>query len=531
MSACDRISLVVPPIYVDPICDYARFSQSQGLPLIKANLPPDIEVDFFDSGLDGFDVRCETSEGMLRIRLTPDQIAARLEGSDLVGISCNFSTQYPAAVEVARIARSLGIPTVLGGVHTSFDASTICGVSSPFDHLVLGDGIAALTDLISYLRGTVGPAGLPSILPCRDVRPPAIPPRLPQCHLPSLEVPDYSDHEGARAAATRTYSHWGFHADSMCVVFSMGCPFACDFCSTVRMASSFNSFTEEQIRSQLHQIRSLGYRYVVLMDDNLLTHKKRAVNIFRALADTGLRAVYDGGIYVNFCDKEMVEAMAPVCDRVFVALERHHPYPIDKFFRVNPSPTDLDRRRSNLLELFREAGVKVSAYLPIGHPDEDRTSILSTLAYARRLRSPGLIDYASLHLVTAYPGPLLWQDCWRRGILELPETLSPGAYRLFSTSIGNIHHPLLPRRTLQEWLYEARLELNGPATSAFERRTLERLQIRFQRRKAWRCPYEQEVRSPTSSYPRPGRSRLVRGQPVHRRYTGPTDRCHRTAVG
>lgn len=477
MSNYRRISLVVPPIYVDPGRDYVRFSQSQGLPLIKANLPGDLDVDFFDAGLDGFDLRQETSEGMLRVGLTPAQIAARLAASDLVGISCNFSTQYPAAVEVAQLARSLGIPSIVGGVHATFDAAAICGPDSPFDYLTLGDGIEALHDLISSLRGDLARRGLANIVPCRSTRAISLPGRMPQCDLAALAVPNYADHESARAAAQIVQGQWGIPSDGMCVVFSMGCPFACDFCSTVRMAGHFNLFTERQVHSQLRQIRSLGYRYIVIMDDNLLTHRRGAIGIFRAIAEEGLRAIYDGGIYVNFCDTELVQAMAPVFDSVFVALERKFPYAIDKFFRVNSSAEDLDRRRLLLLEMFRLAGVRVSAYFTIGHPDEDEQSILETLSYARFLRGEGLIDYASIHLVTAYPGTPLWESCRRRGLLELPGALTPGAYRVYSTSIGNIRHPSVPRRVLQDWLQQARIEVNGTSIHTFERQTLERLQI------------------------------------------------------
>jgi radical SAM superfamily enzyme YgiQ (UPF0313 family) len=477
MRRCRRVNLVVPPIYVDPSRDYVRFSQSQGLPLIKANLPSEVEVDFFDAGLGGFDVREETSEGMLRVGFSPEQILARLDGSDLVGISCNFSTQFPAAVEIAILARSLGIPSVLGGVHASFDWAAICGPDSPFDYVALGDGIQALRDLIAHLQGDLSLASLGNALPCRSIRLRRMLARIPQCQLAALEIPDYTDHNEAREAAQRAHGQWGIPVDWMCVVFSMGCPFACDFCSTVRMASRFNVFSEEQIRMQLRQIRSLGYRYVVIMDDNLLTHRRQAIAIFHAMAEEGLRAIYDGGIYVNFCDDEAVEAMALVCDRVFVALERQYPYAIDKFFRVNPSPENLEYRRAHLLESFREAGVKVSAYLTIGHPDEDQQSILSTIRYAHHLRAEGFIDYAALHLVTAYPGTPLWENCWKRGILELPRSLTPGAYKIYSTSFGNIRHPSVSRQILQEWLHQARLEVNGPAISAFERCTLERQQI------------------------------------------------------
>lgn len=482
VSRIQKIGLVLPPTFVDPTKDYARFSQSQGLPLIMANLPDDIEVVYINASLDGFDQREELDDGMVRVGLSENEIAERLSDCDVVGISCNITAQYPAAVQVGQIARSIGVPTILGGVHATFSYPDICKPKLPFDYIVIGEGVSAMRRLIG-LPHSEKPTSEPDNIICCHKQPPLTTPfNIKQINLKSLFPLDYRVHEAARASASRVYAHSSYPvADAMCTVFSIGCPFRCDFCSTVRISKHFQIYNEYQIRSQLRQIKSLGYKYLVIMDDNLLTHQNRARWLFEHIKDIGLRVIYDGGIYINFCNDEMINVMAPVTDRVFVAIERKDALSIDKYKRVNQSQSDLESKRIHLLESLQSAGIKVSGYFIIGHPDEDNTSIRSTLDFAYKLKQNQLIDYASINIVTAYPGTPLWENCAKRGILEIPQDLRPGSYKIFSTSFGNILHPSVKHKRLREWLYTAREKINGTDCTAFERTTLERLELPIQK--------------------------------------------------
>src|SRR5207244_8733146 len=66
---------------------------------------------------------------------------------------------------------------------------------------------------------------------------------------------------------------------------SRGCPFECDFCDVIVYLGRKQSHkTVEQVLAELEVLHRLGYRRVMLADDNLTVYRARARELLRALA-------------------------------------------------------------------------------------------------------------------------------------------------------------------------------------------------------------------------------------------------------
>ncbi|HZM00284.1 MAG TPA: radical SAM protein, partial [Planctomycetota bacterium] len=76
-------------------------------------------------------------------------------------------------------------------------------------------------------------------------------------------------------------------------------------------------------------------------------------------------------------------------------------------------------RRSQVVAVFaeaRRAGILRTAYLMLGsHVDETPEEVEQTAALAREIRP----DYITFTVACPYPGTELWEECGRRGYLEL----------------------------------------------------------------------------------------------------------------
>src|SRR3970040_2203180 len=96
--------------------------------------------------------------------LTLDEIVARIDPeTDVVGISCMFSTLWPLTNRVAHAVREK-LPTallVLGGEHGTAVPEHVL-TTSPFDVVVLGEGEETIVSLLraraagAPLRGVAG---------------------------------------------------------------------------------------------------------------------------------------------------------------------------------------------------------------------------------------------------------------------------------------------------------------------------------------------------------------------------------------
>ena len=187
-----------------------------------------------------------------------DMNVSALQDADLgwadVVLTSTMIPQHSSLCEVIERCKRAGVPVVAGGPHPTTFHEDIAGV----DHFVLGEVeeifAAFLRDLEEGTAGAIyRETGKPDVT------------RTPVPRFDLVDTKDYA---------------------MMCVQFSRGCPFDCEFCDIIKLYGRVpRTKSPEQVLAELESLYRLGWRGpVFLVDDNFIGNKRDAMNLLPAIA-------------------------------------------------------------------------------------------------------------------------------------------------------------------------------------------------------------------------------------------------------
>ena len=357
------------------------------------------------------------------------EIAA--EPWDLVGVSNQFYTQMPYALEAARVVRET-LPealVVIGGPPATVRPDDYLAEPA-VDAVLRGEADETLVRLAGALesgRDYADIDGLSLRHPDGSHRhnPPASPPRdldalpLPAYHRLNLE-------EHYHAVRRDDEKGWRFEARRVIpIVTSRGCPFNCSFCSIhLHMGRRWRANSVEYVLDHVrHIVTELGVRTVFFMDDNFGLDARRLEAILDGLIamkaeGLGIEWRTPTGMRVDRLTRAILaKAREAGCVAISLAVESGSQRVLDE---VIHKKLDLDK----VLEVAgwcREVGIKARAGYIMGMPGETLDDMLETVRFALRLKKRYRIRG---HLATATPfyGTELHAICEREGYLIKPMT-------------------------------------------------------------------------------------------------------------
>ncbi len=205
--------------------------------------------------------------------------------------------------------------------------------------------------------------------------------------------------------------------DSMCIQFSRGCPFDCEFCNiTAMLGRQPRTKTKEQIIAELDLLYSLGWRRnIFFVDDNFIGNKKvLKQEILPALIEwrkdkVGFKFITEVSINLSD-DKELTEMMVQAgFHSIFVGIE-------------TPDETSLaechksQNRNRNLLEnvkYLQRAGLQVMGGFIVGFDSDTPTIFQRQIEF---IQKSGIIT-AMVGLLQAPHGTRLYQRLEEEGRL------------------------------------------------------------------------------------------------------------------
>jgi radical SAM superfamily enzyme YgiQ (UPF0313 family) len=213
--------------------------------------PPDWKITIVDENLDA-----------------PDYPA--MPRPDLVGITA-FTSQANRAYEVAAYFRRLGVPVVMGGIHT-----TMCldEVMEHVDSVVTGEAEGAWPQVLS------------------DARRDGLKRRYDGGLAEIKDVP--------LARHDLLSGDYAFGA----IQTTRGCPLNCTFCSV----TAFNGarYRQRPIPDVVREFQAIREKCVLVVDDNLIGTRKEhivhAKDLFRAMARANFQKEWVGQATINFAD-------------------------------------------------------------------------------------------------------------------------------------------------------------------------------------------------------------------------------------
>ncbi len=286
--------------------------------------------------------------------------------ADLVGITVTLDVM-PRACFIAGEFRKRGIPVVAGGIHI-----TAC----PEDSLPFFDAVC------------VGPAE-------------RVWERILEDAAGHELKKAYQDTEGFRGAEIASPAYDTIDKSrylyTNVVSASRGCPNRCDFC--------YNScpnriYVRRPIGDVLRDIRSLGTRHVLFIDDNFIGSPSYTRSLLAAMKPLHLKwsAAVTAGI-LGF--PELLDLMAETgCQSLFIGFESVNNASLEAVHKENRF-----EKYEKLIEAIHSRGIMINASMVFGLDGDGPEVFQNTLDFLVKNK----IETLTSHILTPYPGTELYR--------------------------------------------------------------------------------------------------------------------------
>lgn len=340
------------------------------------------------------------------------ELVSEVDAADLIGVSLASRQWLRARQLIAELRALVDIPVVAGGLHPTFAPEAV--LASPgFDYVCLGEGEAALLELVDALAARRQPTGIANIWARGEARPELRPPFTPLDDLPFLARDLLGEYPGVVHMITQR-----------------GCPFRCTYCAA-RMYNQLYAATGSDYgrrRSQANVVaelaalkRSGALAYVIFLDDTF-TINHGWVRDFCAL--------FAAEIAVPFSIHARVETVNPGllaelehagCQQITYGVESGS-------YRVRHDimKRKVDNQRfRDVFAWSRDAGLMVTANYMLGLPGETRADLQMTLDLATELE---VLDFGYF-VYYPYPGTYLHELCREQGYLPADYLERPALHR------------------------------------------------------------------------------------------------------
>jgi hypothetical protein len=204
----------------------------------------------------------------------------------------------------------------------------------------------------------------------------------------------------------------------MCVQFSRGCPFACEFCDiTTLYGKKPRTKTPHQITAELQVIYDLGFRgEVFLVDDNFIGNKRDVKLMLPELIAWQQKHGYPFWLYteasLNLADDE--ELLALMCDAgfhsVFIGIES----PSLESLRETQKYQNIHGDMLSKVHLIQSYGLEVMAGFIVGFDNDGEDIFERQIEFITRARIP----MAMVGALNAMPSTQLWNRLKLEGRLN-----------------------------------------------------------------------------------------------------------------
>jgi len=326
---------------------------------------------------------------------------------DVVGITILMDQYGPAGHKTAKLTKEINksIITVFGGIYATTNSDYVIKDKS-VDFVVIGEGEYVLRDLILYFKGSGN-------LPKNGIAYKHNNKVINLGHsdfimdLDKLPIPAYDLIDLKKYIYTTERKTVDFPPEVpyMRIFSSRGCPIGCSFCQ-VRdiMGLRFRMRSPEHVLNEIkYLINNYGIKSIEFDDDNLITDRQRAIDIFKGLKELNISWVVNA-LAAFKLDKELFTIMRDCgCVYVDIAIESAS----ERILKdIIGKPVKLDKVRE-VAAWARELGVFIACNFMIGFPTETWDEIRKTIRFAEEIN----IDYAKIFIVIPLRNTKLFDMC------------------------------------------------------------------------------------------------------------------------
>ena len=332
-----------------------------GLLTIAAMFPP------------GYDLR------VVDMNVTPLE-DSDLEWADLVCTSTMIVQRHSLQSVIERCNRA-GVPVVAGGPHPTTFHAEIPGVA----HFVLDEAEEIFPEFLRDLENGTAKAIY------REPRKPDV------SHTP---VPRFD------LIDTKAY-------DSMCVQFSRGCPFDCEFCDIIKLYGRIpRTKSPAQMVNEFEALYRLGWRGpLFLVDDNFISNKRDALKLLPALAEWQKARGYPFTLFteatVNLArmDALMDVMIEAGFNSVFVGIETPNPEALIKMKKPQNVRKQEDDYLLDSVRTIQQKGMRVDGGFILGVDGDDESAFDAQIDFIQEAGIP----MAPIYMLAAIKGTDLYE--------------------------------------------------------------------------------------------------------------------------
>ncbi len=307
-----------------------------------------------------------------------------IEWADMVFISAMI-VQRESLEKVVKLCRSMGKKAVVGGPYVSTSSMRVPDA----DHIFIGEAETTLPEFINDLE-----LGIARKIYQADERP-----SLEHTPVPDLSLIDI-----------RKYG-------AMCVQYSRGCPFNCEFCDIITIYGRVpRTKTNAQMLAELDAVKATGWRGIVfIVDDNFIGNKKNVRLLMPELiewsTENGNPFAYATEASVNLAEDDLLLQQMEDAgfSRVFLGIET----PVEESLKEAQKGQNTRRDLLGSVHKIQKHGIEVMAGFIVGF-DNDPADIFDL--QMKFIKESG-IPLAMVGLLGALPDTQLWHRLEKEGRL------------------------------------------------------------------------------------------------------------------
>ena len=425
--------------------------------------------------------------------LSAAQIAEHLDpASEVIGISCMFSHEWPLMREIIRALRQRCPQALIiaGGEHITALPEFSLENCPEIDIGVLGEGEETLAELVGLRRDAAALRSVAGIVTRGEGGIVRTKPRARIRSIDDIPEPAWSLFP-LDVYLDNGYSFGVNRGRSMPLVATRGCPYQCTFCSNPTMWTT--RWVARKPEAVIREIRDHIEKYRVdnidFYDLTAIVKKKWVVEFCALVEKSGLKFTWQlpSGTRSEAIDEEVSRLLYESgCRNMSYAPESGSPAVLERIKKH----IDLGEMKKSMRAAIRN-GINSKANIILGFPGETHREMWQTLWFCVEMAALGLHDM-SISPFSPYPGSELFEDLRKQGKIsnltdeyfyslaaytDLSKTVSLsehvgnralGFYRIFGMllfySVSYLCHPWRLVTTIRNVLFsktqESRLEMS-----------------------------------------------------------------------
>ncbi len=329
----------------------ARMAPSLALLTLAGLTPEEHEVTLINENIQPIDYGC---------------------GAALVGITITLDVM-PRAVKIAAKFRERGILVVAGGIHVTccpeacapfFDAICVGAAERVWPRIIRDAQAHALRKIYHDMAGFTGS---------------------------ELVSPAYGKVDKRQYLYTNV------------ITASRGCPNRCAFCYN---SAGNRAYMRRPIEDVLADIRALGTRHVLFIDDNFIGSPEYARELLEKLR--GMNLVWSGAVTTKIGDyPELLDLMRDSgCQSLFIGFES-----INDESLLGVGKDNRFDKYERLVKAIHRRGIMINASMVFGLDGDGPDVFARTLGWLVKNR----IETLTSHILTPYPGTALYRQMEAEG--------------------------------------------------------------------------------------------------------------------